>query len=544
MERIPFKRARTPAASRGPAAASTGAPRAAGVGNQATQHRLKAKRASSAASAASAGAPILSQRAIVQPDLKLDPAHAAFEREADQVAAAVGSRDQSPTRVQPALATGTVAEPSLAGSLVRASVSRAQGGGTPLPPAARAAIEQKLGADFGGVRVHYDTHANRLAQSLGANAFTVGNDVFFNQARYNPESPAGQALLAHELTHVAQQGGNAAGPIQCDLMESLAPTALGGFEIGMQTRGAPASPGMEGTIVFHPDPSGPYSTEITLIQAARLTEVTPASAAPFQWTGGEAPRNEVRTPLGGTFIDSLYANDPQSSSVTPNYVQAADMAARPTQNYHGWLRSATDVHEASLYDYPNWTHDSDFAFETVAKGSDNQVVYGSLDWGFQIRGGVVQNEYRNPHALESAEFDEALERFRGYYTHEPIVLYYDTDRDLPKSGESAKLADVTSYMSRYPDVRVQVDGYADETGPANATARANYNLDLSLRRADNAVTLLTRLGVDASRIDIALGRGQTTTFAPGSPAAAPGSLAANRRVVISFVRTATSLINP
>jgi len=480
----------------------------------------------------------------VQPKLTLDPAHTAFEREADQVSAAVASRDQSPTRVQQTHATGTVAEPSLAGSLVRLSVSRAHGSGTPVPPAARGALEQKLGADFSGVRVHSDTNANRLSQSLGANAFTIGSDVFFNQAKYNPESPADQALLAHELTHVAQQGGKATGPIQCDLMESLAPTALGGFEIGMQTRGAPARPGMEGTIVFHPDPSGPYSTEITLIQAANDTEVTPTSSAPYQWTGGEAPRNEVRTPLGGTFIDFLYANDPQSSSVTPNYVQPADMAARPAQNYHGWLRSPTDVHEASLYDYPSSGGDRDFRFETVAKGSDNQVVYGSLDWGFQIRGGVVQNEYRNPHALESAEFDEALERFRGYYTHEPIVLYYDTDQDLPKAGELTKLADVTSYMSRYPDVRVQVDGYADETGPANATARANYNLDLSLRRVDKAVTLLAGLGVDASRIDITLGLGQTTTFAPGSPPGAPGSLAANRRVVISFVRTATSLINP
>jgi outer membrane protein OmpA-like peptidoglycan-associated protein len=261
-------------------------------------------------------------------------------------------------------------------------------------------------------------------------------------------------------------------------------------------------------------------------------------------TGAEAPRNEVRTPAGGTFIDIPYATDPQSSSTGPEYAQPSYIAGNPAQQHHGWLRSPTDVREASLRDYPSSSIDSDFTFETVAKGSDNQVVYGAVEWGFQIRGGVAQNDYAIPYGAESAEFDEALERFRGYYTHEPIVLYFDTDRDLPMAGELSKLGDVTSYMSRYPDVRVQVDGYADETGPANAAARANYNQDLSLRRAENAVTIVGGLGVDHSRIDLALGRGQTTTFAPGSPVAAAGSLRANRRVVISFVRSASSLINP
>src|SRR5262245_13227046 len=147
MKRIPHKRMRAPTERRGPTAASTSPPRADAIGNQATQHQLRASRASFGPSA---GPPIFSQRVIVQSNLKLDPAHAPFEREADQVSAAVASRDQSPAHVQPTHTTGTVAEPSLAGSLVRTSVNRAQGGGTPVPPAARAPIEQKLGADFSG----------------------------------------------------------------------------------------------------------------------------------------------------------------------------------------------------------------------------------------------------------------------------------------------------------------------------------------------------------------------------------------------------------
>ena len=408
-------------------------------------------------------------------------------------------------------------------------------------------FEPRFGMDFGHVRIHTDAQANRLSHALAAHAFTHGSDIYFNENRYDPHSKTGQTLLAHELVHVSQQSGQPTGLIQRSMMESLTPSALGGFELGLETRGAPAAPGLEGTIKFNPDPTGPYSTEIALIQAVHETDVggrtTPLSGAPVDWsnvgTGSESPRNEAQTPLGGTFIDALYADNPRGAAVTPNYVQAADIAARPTQNYHGWLRSLSDVHEASLYDYPSANFDVNYDFETVAKGTDNQVVYGSLGWGFKIRSGVVKDEYRHPHALESAEFDATLERFRGYYTHEPIVLYFDTDRDQPMPGETTKLSDVLSYMHRYPDAQLQVEGYADETGPAG------HNLDLSSRRADNVVTILESMGVDPAHIDpITLAHGATTAFAPGSPAAAAGSLRANRRAVITFVRTATAPINP
>jgi len=433
-----------------------------------------------------AGMPIYLQRATARPKLKLDPASVAHEHEADSISAAVETGDRSPLSqpVHRVHDTGTFAGPSPTG--LREHLNLAKGGGTTIPQAAREPMEQRLGTDFSGVRIHSDARASQLSNALGANAFTTGSDIYFNQNRYNPESRTGQGLLAHELTHVAQQRGSGTGPIQCDLTESLQSTALGGFEMGLVLVQAPATPGMFGTIEFHPDPTGPYSTEITLIQTANLAQVSGTSAVPHEWTGGEAPRNEVRTPMGGTFIDIPYAAQPQSSSTGPEYAQPSYIAGNPAQQHHGWLRSPTDVREASLRDYPSWNVDSDFTFETVAKGSDNQVVYGAVQWGFQIRSGVAQNDYARAYGAESAEFDEALERFRGYYSHEPIVLYFDTDRDLPMAGELSKLSDVTSYMSRYPDVRVQVDGYADETGPVNAAVRANYNLDLSLRGAGKA----------------------------------------------------------
>jgi hypothetical protein len=68
-----------------------------------------------------------------------------------------------------------------------------------------------MGQDFSDVNVHTDSQADELSQSLGATAFTTGNDIFFREGAYNPGSGDGQRLISHELTHVVQQGGNAPG---------------------------------------------------------------------------------------------------------------------------------------------------------------------------------------------------------------------------------------------------------------------------------------------------------------------------------------------
>ena len=63
-----------------------------------------------------------------------------------------------------------------------------------------------IGADFSGVTIHQDAKADVLCDSIGARAFTTGSDVYFKQGEYQPNSTQGQELLAHELTHVVQQG--------------------------------------------------------------------------------------------------------------------------------------------------------------------------------------------------------------------------------------------------------------------------------------------------------------------------------------------------
>lgn len=71
---------------------------------------------------------------------------------------------------------------------------------------------QRMGHDFSNVNIHTDSSADNLNRSLGAKAFTTGNDIYFRSGEYNPSSSSGQELLAHELTHVVQQTGGA--PVQ------------------------------------------------------------------------------------------------------------------------------------------------------------------------------------------------------------------------------------------------------------------------------------------------------------------------------------------
>ncbi|NEO85807.1 MAG: DUF4157 domain-containing protein [Spirulina sp. SIO3F2] len=85
------------------------------------------------------------------------------------------------------------------------SIQRERGKGQPLAESIRQPLENAFGIDFGGVRVHTDNVANQLNESIQAKAFTTGQDVFFRQGAYAPESQGGQELLAHELTHVVQQ---------------------------------------------------------------------------------------------------------------------------------------------------------------------------------------------------------------------------------------------------------------------------------------------------------------------------------------------------
>ncbi|MEW6497346.1 MAG: DUF4157 domain-containing protein [Cyanobacteriota bacterium] len=92
---------------------------------------------------------------------------------------------------------------------LEATIQQARGSGQPLAQSIREPMEQAFGADFSGVKIHTDAQSHLMNQSIQAKAFTTGKNIFFRQGAYEPGSRGGQELLAHELTHVVQQNGDA-----------------------------------------------------------------------------------------------------------------------------------------------------------------------------------------------------------------------------------------------------------------------------------------------------------------------------------------------
>jgi hypothetical protein len=93
----------------------------------------------------------------------------------------------------------------IASNSVSNQIQSTKGSGKALPSATKSFMESRLGADFSNVNIHTDNKAANLSQELHAHAFTVGNDIYFNEGKFSPQSSDGKRLLAHELTHVLQQ---------------------------------------------------------------------------------------------------------------------------------------------------------------------------------------------------------------------------------------------------------------------------------------------------------------------------------------------------
>ncbi|MFC1560727.1 DUF4157 domain-containing protein, partial [Pseudomonadota bacterium] len=85
-------------------------------------------------------------------------------------------------------------------------ISGLKGGGQPLDASTQKFFETRFGHDFSHVRVHTGNPAEDAAKSVNARAFTLGNNVVMGSGEFRPQSRSGQHLLAHELTHVVQQG--------------------------------------------------------------------------------------------------------------------------------------------------------------------------------------------------------------------------------------------------------------------------------------------------------------------------------------------------
>jgi hypothetical protein len=206
----------------------------------------------------------------------------------------------------------------------------------------------------------------------------------------------------------------------------------GEFTMSMvATPGTGGAIGEKGTIDFRPFATAKKTNNLRLLQIVQVREK--ASGADHDWTGTtEARRNDARTTAapgtsgapgveGGYFVDHFAARSTprakaSDAEVSPYY---RDHAPNASKSHDGWLKSATDIQSASLWDFPNTEPGYTFKFETAAKAADTGLIYGTVKWQFTTSGTAkaptITGDTWDVANGESATFDAALDRFNDVY---------------------------------------------------------------------------------------------------------------------------------
>lgn len=181
-------------------------------------------------------------------------------------------------------------------------------GGRPIPAVLRSPIERVMGADFSSVRLHSGPDSNALNAEVGAQAFTLGNDIFLGANAPALNSDAGVELLGHELTHAVQQRSAPATPVRRKLDEKQL-TDMGkelGIEGKISAVEVPKDKKFRTTTKFSAYPDGStmnLSPEIAGKSILELNypgwETNPEYDADWKEYYGSEPATSVTDGLGG-----------------------------------------------------------------------------------------------------------------------------------------------------------------------------------------------------------------------------------------------------
>jgi hypothetical protein len=271
-----------------------------------------------------------------------DPAELEAEETAKKV---MRMREPAPPapKTHPVPAKGTLqrAETRSTSSSVPSAARVSIPGGSPLPTGVRNAMEPRFGASFSNVRVHTGESAAQQSASLNANAFTVGEHIFFGRDKFQPQSDAGRHLIAHELTHTIQQG-----------------TAIQRDAISVHEHVAPQ---VQGDWFGIPSPREYFANKAANIPGFTLLTVVigfnPITNARVERSAGNILRGAIQLIPGGKFItDALDAHgifDKVSAWASQQFETIKDIASGIWQDIENFIKgfSITDLaHPGDLWD--------------------------------------------------------------------------------------------------------------------------------------------------------------------------------------------------
>lgn len=129
--------------------------------------------------------------------------------------------------------------------------------------------------------------------------------------------------------------------------------------------------------------------------------------------------------------------------------------------------------------------------------------------------------------LRATQLEAQMKELNAKKTDRGMVItlgdvLFDTNKAQLKSGSKRSLEKLAAFLKKYPDREVQIEGYTDSTGSAD------YNLELSERRANAVRTALMDMGISSDRVT-------TRGYGKDSPVASndtPAGRQMNRRVEI------------
>jgi Domain of unknown function (DUF4157) len=162
---------------------------------------------------------------------------------------------------------------------------------------------QGANVDLSRVRVHTDSKAAESAASVNALAYTVGNNIVFGAGQFAPGTQAGQRLIAHELTHVAQQSaGRGEGLVMRD-----------------EPKDKPKPVAPKPAV---PKPAAPPPKKIDFTEEDEPKQAEPKDKAPAGQQTGAPAATGAKDEHSLFFQDPKIAGDPKQSERNRIYVES------------------------------------------------------------------------------------------------------------------------------------------------------------------------------------------------------------------------------
>lgn len=326
-------------------------------------------------------------------------------------------------------------------------INSTKGSGDKLPDSARRMVKGKTG-ELDDVRIHTDSTAAELAESVNANAFAVGRDIYFGKGKFNTYTSDGNELLAHEIAHTKQETGNSESLIR----RSVINTNFGSFEDKNYAVLPSTDPkkGVSMTLYFHPGEKV-TAGKIGMMQSVKAVNngkdiySTPDSADRVIGSGPGAGYSldrveTMNNPIYGSMDLPSGQGLDQTNERNPGFT---DQDAPGKKSITGGMNtyslghrnSATDVKDAWLFDEPGLSTpigESSMTFETTAMALDGAMkgtFLGSVSWGWSKskNGDVKKKDLKLVSAsVPSANFIQPAAAWNATKTLKKFTIARDT----------------------------------------------------------------------------------------------------------------------